>query len=98
MLEDILQDVVVREPLAWVGIAETVVGEMFGCERLCLDGIRRTIRRARAIGTLESKKSAPLNLTSNGALAKVEEASKRGLTPHAIRENDWSAIQQRPQR
>ena len=81
MLEGAPQDVVVREPLAWVGIAETVVGEMFGCELLRLDGIRRTIRRARAIGTLEPKKSAPLNLTSNGALAKAEEASKRGLTP-----------------
>lgn len=81
MLEDILQDVVVRKPLTWIDIAETVIGEVFGCERLRLDGIRRTIRRARAIGTLEPKKSAPLNLTSNGALAKAEEASKRGLTP-----------------
>lgn len=45
---------------------------MLGCERLRLDGIRRTIRRARAIGTLEPKKSAPLNLTSNGALAETE--------------------------
>lgn len=72
MLESAPQDVVVREPLAWVGIAETVVGKMFGCERLRLDGIRRTIRRARAIGTLEPKKSAPLNLTSNGALAETE--------------------------
>ena len=46
MLEDILQDVVARKPLTWIDIAETVVGEMLGCERLRLDGIRRTIRRA----------------------------------------------------
>ena len=46
MLEDILQDVVARKPLTWIDIAETVVGEMFGCERLRLDGIRLTIRRA----------------------------------------------------
>ena len=72
MLEDILQDVVARKPLTWIDIAETVVGEMFSCERLRLDGIRLTIRRARAIGTLEPKKSAPLNLTPNGALAKAE--------------------------
>lgn len=81
MLGDIPQDVAARKPLTWIDIAETVVGEMLGCELLRLDGIRRTIRRARAIGTLEPKKSAPLNLTSNGALAKAEEASKRGLTP-----------------
>ena len=46
MLEDILQDAVARKPLTWVDIAEIVVGEMFGCELLRLDGIRRTIRRA----------------------------------------------------
>lgn len=46
MLEDILQDVVARKPLTWIDIAETVVGEMLGCERLRLDGIRLTIRRA----------------------------------------------------
>ena len=81
MLESAPQDVVVREPLAWVGIAETVVGKMFGCERLRLDGIRRTIRRARPIGTLEPKKSAPLNLTSNGALAKADVGLQAGPHP-----------------
>ena len=81
MLESAPQDVVVREPLAWVGIAETVVGKMFGCERLRLDGIRRTIRRARPIGTLEPKKSAPLNLTSNGALAKAKVGLQAGPHP-----------------
>ena len=45
-MEDLLQDVVARKPLTWIDIAETVVGKMFGCERLRLDGIRRTIRRA----------------------------------------------------
>ena len=45
MLEGVPQDVVVRKPLAWVDIAETVVGEMFGCERLCLDSARRITRR-----------------------------------------------------
>lgn len=99
MLEDILQDVVARKPLTWIDIAETVVGKMFGCERLRLDGIRRTIRRARAIGTLEPKKSAPLNLTSNGALAKAEEASKRGLTPPCDSgKRLLQVIRQRPQR
>lgn len=81
MLEDILQDVVARKPLTWIDIAETVVGEMLGCERLRLDGIRRTIRRARAIGTLEPKKSAPLNLTSNRALAKAEVGLQAGPHP-----------------
>ena len=99
MLEDILQDVVARKPLTWIDVAETVVREMFGCERLRLDGIRRTIRRARAIGTLEPKKSAPLNLTSNGALAKAEEASKRGLTPPCDSgKRLLQVIRQRPQR
>ena len=45
MLEGVPQDVVVRKPLAWVDIAETVVGEMFGCERLRLDSARRITRR-----------------------------------------------------
>ena len=81
MLEDILQDVVVRKPLTWIDIAETIVGKMFGCERLRLDGTHRTIRRARAIGTLEPKKSAPLNLTSNGALAKSEVGLQAGPHP-----------------
>ena len=81
MLEDILQDVVARKPLTWIDIAETVVGEMFGCERFRLEGICRTIRRARAIGTLEPKKSAPLNLTSNRALAKAEVGLQAGPHP-----------------
>ena len=45
MLERIPQDVVVRKPLARVDIAESVVGKMFGCERLRLDCARRITRR-----------------------------------------------------
>ena len=58
MLEDILQDVVARKPLNWIDIAETVVGKMFGCERLRLDGIRLTIRRASDWDT-EAKEKRP---------------------------------------
>ena len=45
MLEGVPQDAIVRKPLARVDIAEAVVGEMFGCERLRLDSARRITRR-----------------------------------------------------
>lgn len=92
------QDVVVREPLAWVGIAETVVGKC-SVANDCASMASAEPFGARAIGTLEPKKSAPLNLTSNGALAKAEEASKRVLTPPCDSgKRLLQVIRQRPQR
>ena len=45
MLEGVPQDAIVRKPLTWVDIAETVVGKMFGCERLRLDSTGRITQR-----------------------------------------------------
>lgn len=87
MLEDILQDVVARKPLTWIDIAETVVGEMFGCERLRLDGIRLTIRRARDWNTGAKEKRSAEPYVQRSACEGGSRPPSGASPLHVIQEN-----------
>ena len=88
MLEDILQDVVARKPLTWIDIAETVVGEMFGCERLRLDGIRRAIRRASDWDTGAKEKRPAEPYVQRSACKGGSRPPSEASPLHVIQEND----------